>query len=172
MYKEEFVKFCADLRYYVCQPLTFYKHPDRECPCAYIGEGEQRISIFFVHYKTEEDAEKKWVERCKRIQWDNIYIIACDGDNLGNDEMEIFEKIQCKRKIMLISREEKSRDGFTFVLYSLKNEKTATAHQIRVYRYSGLRTWEFEFDYVAWLNGEKEFRKKISRHHKKVLGIE
>ena len=156
----EFYKFCADMEYYLGQELSFYHRTDRTCPCAYLGQGERRITVVFVHYATREEAEAKWNERKKRIYQDNLYILSSDGNGATLEDFKLLEDVKCKRKIIFTSTDRPEiKDSFR--LYSLRGQESAAAHMITINKRTGLRTWEHEFDYVAWLNGAPDFRKRI-----------
>lgn len=159
MDKKEFCRFASDLPWYMSQELRFYDKPDRNCPCAYIGEGDREITVVFVHYKTEEEARTKWEERKLRIHWDNLYIVTCDGNNVSEEDFALLKKASCKRKIIFTSHEHPEIED-SFVLHAMRKYPTAARMQITRNKLTGLRSWERDFDYVAWLNGEATFRKK------------
>ena len=64
--------------------------------------------------------------------------------------------MKCKRKIIFTSKERPEIKD-SFVLKSLRGESSAAAHMLRMNKIKGRRTWEDDFDFVAWLNGESEF---------------
>ena len=155
--KKEFCSFAADLHYYLSQNLVFYEKEGRKCPCAYLGEGDRKISIDFVHYKTKEEALEKWEERKKRVHWDNLYIITCDGSGATSEDFELLKFASCKRKVVFTAKEHPEIED-SFLLHTMRKEQTAAKMQIKRHPFTGLRSWEREFDYVAWLNDEPHFR--------------
>ena len=66
----DFIKFVANLREYLSLDLVFVDAGE-SFPVAKLGD----VLINFVHYKTREEAETKWMERKKRINWNNVWII-------------------------------------------------------------------------------------------------
>lgn len=60
--RQDFCKFCANLRYYLDQELIFIG-TDKRFPVALLGD----IYIDFVHYTSKEEAEEKWNERKKEF---------------------------------------------------------------------------------------------------------
>ena len=65
------------------------------------------VEIRFVHYKSFEEAKKKWEERSKRINWNKIIVMATDRDGMDTPEcMEAFDKLPYK-KIMYTAKEHK-----------------------------------------------------------------
>ena len=157
--KKEFCKFCSDLPYYLEQKLVFYKKENWKCPWAYLGEGDKRISIQFTHYNTEQEAEEKWNERKKRIHWDNMYIVTCDGSNADANDFALLDKVPCKRKIVFTSKEHPEIKD-SFVLKSLKKYDTAARMQLTRHPITGYRSWQREFNYLAWFNDEDDIRIK------------
>ena len=153
----DFCMLCSDIDYYFNEELEFFKSNERPCPCAYLGRGDKRIVIQFEHYNTEEEAAKKWNERKRRIHRENLYLILNDGNGLTVDDTKLLENVKCKRKIVFTSRE-KPEISDSFVLRTLKKYETAVFVQTDRHFFTGLRPWQREFDIVAWLNGEQEFR--------------
>ena len=159
--KKEFCRFASNLPYYLSQELRFYQKETRKCPCALLGDGEDAVSIDFVHYKTKEEAAKKWNERKERIHWDNLFIITCDDIGTTAEDFALLNNVDCKRKVVFTSREHPEIED-SFVLHTMKRYENAARMQIVRHPITGYRSWEREFDYPAWLNGETEFRYKRS----------
>ena len=74
---KEFVKFACNLKEYLNESLVFID-TDASYPVAKLKD----ITINFTHYKTEEEARDKWNERKNRINWNNLFIITNDRDNI------------------------------------------------------------------------------------------
>lgn len=73
----EFVRFCENLHYYLEQP--FVEEPyndDIGYPVAKLGD----ITLYCKHFTNFEDAKSAWERRCKRIEWDHIYLMMTDRD--------------------------------------------------------------------------------------------
>lgn len=158
MNKKDFCRFASDLPFYMRQDLHFYKKEGRNCPCAYIGEDDRAVPIDFVHYKSEQEAKEKWEERKRRIHWDNLFIITCDGNQSSEEDFSLLDRAICKRKIVFTSQDHPEIKD-SFVLYTMKRYSTAARMQLIRHPLTGKRSWQREFDYVAWLNGEKNFRR-------------
>ena len=80
----DYVKFVSNLTYYLQCEL---KEIDSEFdyPCALCGD----IVLHMVHYQNFEEGKKKWEERIKRINYENLYFIMVDRD--GCEEKDIIE---------------------------------------------------------------------------------
>lgn len=151
----EFCEFCAHLKEYLNMELEFYNDPSVGFPVAKLGN----IRIYFNHYLTAKEAEEKWNERKKRIHWDNLYIITSDRIGVTDADYRKLEKAHCKRKVIFTSRPRPDIVD-SFYLKSLRHKKDAEEYQSATHFLTGLKPWERDFDYVAWLNDE-EIEKKI-----------
>ena len=71
---------------------------DRSYPVAYLGD----LTLFLVHYHSIEEAQKKWDERKRRINWENIVIINTDREGMTEELKGRFEKLPY-RKVMFVN---------------------------------------------------------------------
>lgn len=74
---EEYVKFIADLPYYLCQSLQCGRESDLEAgifPIGLLGEGDKQVSMELIHNISFEEAREQWERRQKRINFDNIFV--------------------------------------------------------------------------------------------------
>ena len=55
------------------------------------------ILLYLVHYATVEEAQKKWNERKRRINWDKIVVINSDRNGMTDDLKSQFEKLPYKK---------------------------------------------------------------------------
>lgn len=153
MNRRDFIKLVQNLQYYMKQELRFVES-EYNYPVAELGENDG-VKIFFNHAKTEEEARKSWNSRRGRINYSNLYIIAYDGDNITREDILELEQIACKRLIVL------SEHKYQNIAYVKTIQKPAVS---RLNDCSfldkdlwGFRTFEKQFDFVAWLNGEKDY---------------
>ena len=149
----DYVKMLENLRWYMEQPILPYDDDRFEFPTGKLAD----IQIRFNHYDTFEEAVKKWEERKKRINWDNLFILGIDGDNCTYETMQRFDNLPYKNKVIFTHKlypEIKSayyipgfenEDGVGVLLYFKK--------QFLVRRYLD------DFDYIAFLNGKGIIRK-------------
>lgn len=99
----DFVKFCSDLPKYLNTELV--EHLTNEVPYP-VGRLDD-VEIRFVHYKSFEEAKKRWEDRCKRINFNKILIMAHDRDGMNSAEcMAAFHELPYK-KIMYTAKEYK-----------------------------------------------------------------
>lgn len=105
-----YISFLKDPKKYLDKELKFKKYSKYEqvektmskignrFPVGIIDD----IEIQFMHYKSEEDALKKWNRRKSRINWDNLYI-KFDGNKDGANDLliESFNSITNKKICLL-----------------------------------------------------------------------
>ena len=144
----DYVKFLENLHWYLNQPIQEVKNHNANCPIGLLAD----IEIQFTHYKTFEEAVRKWNERKERIDWDNLFIIAIDGDGCSYESLKKFDSLPYKNKVIFTHipyPEIKSsyyikgfedKDGVGILLYFKK--------QFLIRRYLD------DFDYVSFLNGK------------------
>ena len=144
----DYVKFLKNLKWYLDQKIVPYDDERFDYPTGMLGD----IEIRFNHYKTFEEGVKKWDERKKRINWDNLFILAIDGDNCTYDSIKEFDNLPYENKVIFTHKyypEFKSayyikgfeeKDGVGVLLYFKK--------QFLIRRYLD------DFNYVHFLNGK------------------
>lgn len=150
---EDFLKFCENLRYYMsidefveCTDPSILAMEEEDCPVAYLGD----IILFLLHYSSVEEAEKKWNDRKKRINYDNIAVIMSDRDGMTEELKDRFERLPY-RKVMFTHLPDSGHKNCFYIrgfesedCVGIVTEKTG---------WSGRRPVD-QFDYVGFLNGE------------------
>ena len=82
----DFVRFVLNLQYYVGKELKM--EWGEEYPIGVIED----IRIHFMHYQTCTEAKVAWERRCKRLNWERIFVLSTDMMNFSE---ELFEKWKC-----------------------------------------------------------------------------
>lgn len=67
----------------------------KEYPVYKLGD----LRLYFNHYFSKEEAEMKWYERLKRINWDNLFIMMYTEDISIAKQ---FDKLDFKRKVCFV----------------------------------------------------------------------
>lgn len=151
MRAEDFIKFCENLQYYLgIDEFVECKNPaiieQREYPIAYLGD----LTLFLVHYSSVEEAQRKWNERKKRINWDNIVVIDTDREGMTDELKERFEQLPY-RKVMFVHTPDEKHSS-CFYIRGYENQESVgiiTDHDT----WDGKRPID-QFDWVGFLNGE------------------
>lgn len=149
----DYIKFLENLSWYMEQEIQPYNDSRFNYPTGMLGD----IEIRFNHYKTFEEAVEKWNERKKRIDWNNIYILAIDGDNCTYESMKRFDNLPYKNKVIFTHKvypEIKS----SYYIKGFENEK-GVGVLISFKNKFFVRRYLDDFDYIAFLNSDGIKRK-------------
>lgn len=150
MNAEDFMKFCENLDHYIridemveCTDSSIIG--DRKYPIAILGD----IYLYLVHYKSVEEAQRKWNERKLRINSDKIVILNNDREGMTDELMDRFEKLPY-RKVMFVHKPV-DRDKDIFYYLSGYEDKSCVGIITDPKGMFGLRPID-QFDWVGFLN--------------------
>lgn len=95
--EESYCKLISNLEYYLREPLQLKREGDMRknyCPLGKIGEGEEEITLEFIHNTTFEDGWKLWERRKKRINFNNIFVkMGFDYSEKSEEYLKVFDSI-------------------------------------------------------------------------------
>ena len=99
--REDFLIFCEDLKGFLSAEL---KQVDTKetYPVGELTSSSKTIRLLFLHYKTFEEAKTKWDERKARVNYDNLYIIQTMALDVKRSEVERFDALPQKNKMLVI----------------------------------------------------------------------
>lgn len=146
LYPSDFVKYTRNLKYYSSLELKFIKKENIDYPVGKLDD----IEIYFMHYKTEEEAKQKWLERTNRINYDNIFILMTDRDGCSKEDLENFDKLEYKNKIVfthILYKDIKS----SYYIKSFENEEQV-GHLFEFKSSDTGEKYYDDFDYIEWFN--------------------
>lgn len=146
MTQMDFAKFVLNMDYYLAQELDFFKHPEFDFPCAYLGD----ITLHFTHYHTEEEAAAKWAERSARIDRDNLFVFLEERDGLTREDILRLGNLRARGLVVFTA------NAYPDIPYALQIPKYATDGEIgnilaKSY-WNDSREYEKYFDFVKWFN--------------------
>lgn len=144
MNQRDFIKFVSNLREYIDKELVFV-NDEYDYPVAILND----IKIYFNHFKTEQDARENWGRRKIRINYDNIYIIMYDVENLTENDLLQLKNVRCQNMVVLSSNE---RSNLEFVKKITPNLDRVNGAQFLDKDKYGMRTYEKQWNFVEWLN--------------------
>ena len=159
IYEEDFLTFCENLQAYSRCPLV-PADPELQERMGYpvgllLGAGEQLpdITVYFVHYKTFEEARDTWVKRFARVNYEDLYFLMDRGMDAREEILDRFHALPYPHKVFFTHREDPRRWPCTFRLSYYTPERYRTAYMYTFLR-KGLLTYRVldEFDCVHWLN--------------------
>lgn len=142
---EDFIKFCERLEYYLSLEIAPYEGEiERGYPLGMLGD----LLLYFVHYKSLEEAKSKWNSRKSRINWDNIYIIATDRDGLTDELLARFLALPYTNKKIFTHFSSDEKD----IVY-IKGYESEKQIEGLMFKTLGGHYLIDQFNWVDWLNG-------------------
>lgn len=153
--EKDFLKFCISPQYYLNCDFHFLPEAEKDVsyPVGCLGEGDRRISVYFEHYKSNQECVENWNRRKARIDWDNLFVVMSDLE-LSDADIQKFYQIQAKRKIMFTWHPERT-DGKE--IFQIGHHGKDHVRRYSNLNRNGFRDFELFFDYVRWLNMEGHF---------------
>lgn len=150
MSADDFIKLVNNLEYYAkCEPIQVFRE-DAEYPVGILQRGGEIITLYFMHYRTFEEAKNKWIERGARIDYNNINIIFEVASDLTRELYHAFELLPYKNKVIITQPGTiKGEDIIPMDIY----KKNFCDGKIFLYqgKFSPKRYLD-KFDYVSFLN--------------------
>lgn len=149
MYEPDYLKFISDLKHYQGCELKFIK-TNHNYPVAELDD----ITIYFMHYESEQEAENKWIQRFKRINYDNMFFILHQREKCTDEIIKQFDDLPYKNKVSFTCKpypqyksnfciENNETNGYLDHLYTYKN------------RFTGKKHYD-DFDFVEWFNNSNK----------------
>ena len=141
----DFVKMVENLTWYLEQELVELNDGGK-CPAGLLGD----VKVSFVHYNTFEEGVRKWEERKKRINWDNLFIMGTDKDGCTYETIQRFEKLPYKNKVIFTHIK---YPEFSSAFYIKGFEDRSELGVITFFKEQFLkRRYLDDFNYVGFLN--------------------
>ena len=92
---KDFIKLVNNLEEYMKYDMRFITQNGVNYPIGLLKD----VKIYFQHYKSNEEAKRKWELRKKRINYDNIYVFFTDRDGCTQEDLIEFESIKYPKKV-------------------------------------------------------------------------
>lgn len=143
----DFIKFCADLDFYLNSELKFKENKN------HIVGLLNDVEIHFLHYKTFEEAKNKWLERSKRINKNNICLILTCKDGYALKDIKTFDKLNYKNKVVFVP-EKYNNFNSSFYIKNSDSDSEIKFLGTKVNRF-GKKLID-NYDIVSFLNNCKE----------------
>ena len=151
---EDYVKYLKNFDYYNSQTLSFVTDDTKSYPIGKLDD----VTIDFVHYKSNEEAEQKWEERKKRINKNNMFIIFTEQNDCTEQCLNDFDNLPFENKVVFTY---KKHDNIKSAVFVKKYEDSPDG----IYMFldfencfSIRRNYDV-FDFVSWFNGEKDLKR-------------
>ena len=143
MRQRDFLKLAADLKSYMSYDLEFVDS-EYDYPVAWLHD----VLIYFNHSKSAAEAATDWNRRKTRINYENLFLLMYDRENLTLAELREIEKIPCRGKVVFSDKERPELD----YVVTMKPTDRPMGAQCMDKNWLGIRSFERQFDFVKWLN--------------------
>lgn len=107
--------------------------------------------VYFMHYKSFEEAVSKWHERCLRIDKNSLYIMMTDRDGCTVDDMKAFDALPYTNKVIFTNQKHEEIDS-SYYIRGFEKEKSLGNIQESMNIFG--KRYVDQFDYVSFLNRE------------------
>lgn len=159
MFSEDYIKFVYNLKHYTSSPLSFISYYDSKykdvleqrggdnvkCPIARIDD----IEVVFLHYKSNEEALKKWTRRCSRIEWDNLFYKMSEQNLCDESILRRFDKLDAPNKILFVHKDYGLDSQVIFKDFATSQEVLNDTNDFRKY-----------VNLIKWIRRDPEFKRK------------
>lgn len=144
----DYVKLLSNFKEYMQYRLEFIEEPGINYPVALLKD----VKIFFQHYHSTEEAERKWNERASRIDYDNLFVLFTDRDGCTFENLAAFDALPYENKVVFVN---KPYDNIKSSVYIKGFEKEKAVGSFTEFdgKISFKKHYD-QFDYVSWFNKE------------------
>lgn len=101
----DYITFLEHLDEAVTAPLRFKEAGAEDFPVGILTAGDRDIEIYFMHYRSEEEAREKWEERRKRVNTADMLVIGSEVDGCTHEDVERFCLLPYERKLFITRRD-------------------------------------------------------------------
>lgn len=142
---EDYLKFIESFEHYINEELIEIE-TDKNYPVGKLDD----VTIYFMHYDSFVEAKTKWRERCKRINYDNLFFIMTASCDMPDDIIYRFDSLLKSNKVILT---EKYYPNLKSAFQIRMSRKENEIYDLCKYKskLSGKRYLD-KFDYVKFLN--------------------
>ncbi len=145
----DYLKFVKNMDYYLKAKIIEQKNSATDYPVGILGEN---IVLHFIHYKSFDEAVKKWDERKRRINKRNMFFMMTDRDGCTEEDIREFDSLPYRNKIIFTAKEYPQYKSTIFCKeFSGQTSVPILTEWRSVF---GERLYDRYFDFVKWLNGE------------------
>lgn len=149
---EEFVCFCENLKHYIFD-CELYIDDDKSRELGYPVGKLENISIYFLHYKSFEEAKAKWDARKQRIKWDNIYLTMVQSPADGDDLVARYLSLPYPKVYFVAKKDDDNGKELRYLENSVEDGRVVDLCRYEN-KFTGKRLID-KFDYVSFLNEKK-----------------
>lgn len=146
-YRKQYLDFCKRLSELLDKEINISFDDRFNCPVGNLDG----IIIAFNHYKTADEALSAWRKRKKRVNFENLYFIFDDIDDIEYADLIEFNKIPSRGKVIFTARKYEDIDN-TILLSDYADSGKLEHYLTFKNKYTGKNPADKDFDFVDWLN--------------------
>lgn len=146
MYPKDFIKFCSNLDYYLSIQIFFIKENGINYPVGKLDD----ITLYFQHYKSEKEANLKWENRKKRINFENMFIVLVEKDGCTYNDLANFDKLSFENKVVFTHRKY-PKIFSSYQLIGFENDLEVGNLFKYQSKFSGKKYYD-QFPFIDWFN--------------------
>lgn len=148
---KDYLKFLNNLDYYLTSAdLKEDIHINLNYPVGALGDGAKKVTLYFQHYQTFNQACKKWNSRKTRVNFKNIFIIMTDRDGVDEEALREFDRLPFKNKVILTGKKYPEIKSSLYIPNCLDNNHLGDVFQKNFL--TGKSKLD-SFDFIGFLNG-------------------
>lgn len=140
---------CNRLYYYLSKEIIITFDDNLNCPTGNLDG----ITIVFNHYKSITEALDAWNKRKQRVNYDNLFYIFDDIDDIEYNDLLIFNTIPSKGKVIFTAKEYECIEN-TVIISEYVSSGKLEHYLMHKNKYTGKYPSDENFDFVRWLNNE------------------
>ena len=143
----DYLKFISGLDGYLSAELT-ETMSEKPFPVGMLDD----VKVYFMHYKTFEEAKIKWNERQTRVDKNNIFFTFTDRDGCTEDDLRAFDALPYEHKVVFTHIPRPDIKS-AYYIKGFENEKEVgilSDFKPGFFR----RRYLDDFDYVSFLNSQ------------------
>nr|WP_325182954.1 DUF1919 domain-containing protein [uncultured Oscillibacter sp.] len=146
----DLVKLAGNLKWYMEQPLLELDL-GKPYPVAQLGEGDDSIQVDFIHYDTFQDAQEKWEERKRKINYDRLVLIGAEKQGCNYEILRRFDQLPWPNKLIFTRVPYPEFSSACYIKGFEDQSELGTLTNFKPQFFK--RRYMDDFDYVSFLNG-------------------
>lgn len=132
---EDYIKFIYNIKEYLKCDLEFIDFSESK-KAKLTGEKHSYpvgklndIEVYFMHYKSKEEAKEKWNKRKERINWDRIIFKFSNQNFCNKEHIKKFIELPQKHKICFVNNKKYNIDGTIFIKQGITTEDIRASYE-------------------------------------------
>lgn len=151
---DDFIILVENLKEYLSLPIEEIKERAVSYPVGRINGSHGGVTLWFVHYKSFEEAVDCWNKRKERVNYDNLRIMMTIRDGCKQDTIDRYNQLRYPHKVMFAN--EPHPECSCAIHSHLPDGRPLPGYISDVVTVTGKRAYELGFDYIIFLNDKEK----------------